>query len=51
MSSSKTVVVLGASYGGAHAAKLLADTLPPDWRVLAIDRMSHMNRERRSAAS
>ncbi|GMK59578.1 hypothetical protein CspeluHIS016_0801840 [Cutaneotrichosporon spelunceum] len=39
----RTVAVLGVSYGGGHAAKLLASQLPPGWRVVAIDRNSHMN--------
>ncbi|TXT15699.1 hypothetical protein VHUM_00202 [Vanrija humicola] len=41
--STKTVVVLGVAYGGGHVAKLLAAALPRDWRVVAIDRNSHMN--------
>ena len=41
----KTVVVLGASYGGARAARLLSQSLPAGWRVVVIDRNSHMNRE------
>lgn len=41
----KTVLILGVSYGGGHAAKLLASQLPEGWRVVAIDRNSHMNRE------
>ncbi|KAL1413474.1 hypothetical protein Q8F55_001248 [Vanrija albida] len=41
--ASKTVVVLGAAYGGVHCAKMLAASLPADWRVVAIDRNSHMN--------
>jgi len=40
----KTVAVLGASYGGAHAARLLSLSLPAGWRVVVIDRNSHMNR-------
>lgn len=40
----KTVVVLGAAYGGARAARMLAHTLPEDWRLVVIDRNSHMNR-------
>ncbi|BEI87773.1 uncharacterized protein CcaverHIS019_0104910 [Cutaneotrichosporon cavernicola] len=39
----RTVVVLGVSYGGGHAAKLLASQLPQGWRAVAIDRNSHMN--------
>jgi NADH dehydrogenase FAD-containing subunit len=34
----KTVAVLGASYGGIQAARTLAEGLPPGWRVLLIDR-------------
>ncbi|WOO77120.1 Fe-regulated protein 8 [Vanrija pseudolonga] len=41
--TTKTVVVLGVAYGGGHVAKMLAASLPPDWRVVAIDRNSHMN--------
>ncbi|GFZ45687.1 hypothetical protein JCM24511_03416 [Saitozyma sp. JCM 24511] len=40
---SRTVVVLGASYGGARAARILSQSLPPDWRLVVIDRNSHMN--------
>jgi hypothetical protein len=43
--STKTVVILGAAYGGARAARLLAGTLPAGWRLVVIDRNSHMNRE------
>ncbi|KAF5339311.1 hypothetical protein D9611_009916 [Ephemerocybe angulata] len=39
----KTAVVLGLAYGGAKAAKVLAAGLPADWRLIAIDRNSHMN--------
>ncbi|KAI9060789.1 iron uptake cluster protein [Trametes sanguinea] len=39
----KTVAVLGASYGGARVASLLANGLPQHWRVVLIDRNSHMN--------
>lgn len=41
----RTVLVLGVSYGGGHAVKLLASGLPEGWRVVAIDRNTHMNRE------
>ncbi|KAH8105108.1 hypothetical protein BXZ70DRAFT_919414 [Cristinia sonorae] len=41
--STKTVVVLGASYGGYTAAQHLAEQLPNGWRVIAIDRNSHFN--------
>jgi len=43
--STKTVVILGAAYGGARAARMLAGTLPADWRLVVIDRNSHMNRK------
>ncbi|KAI0086027.1 hypothetical protein BDY19DRAFT_895578 [Irpex rosettiformis] len=43
MASQRTVVVLGASYGGNHAARILSQSLPQDWRVILIDRNSHMN--------
>ncbi|PVG02427.1 FAD/NAD(P)-binding domain-containing protein [Serendipita vermifera] len=41
----KNIVVLGASYGGCRAAKMLAELLVdrPDYRVILIDRNSHMN--------
>ncbi|SJK99610.1 uncharacterized protein ARMOST_02918 [Armillaria ostoyae] len=38
-----TVVVLGAVYGGARAAHLLANAVPEGWRVVVIDRNSHVN--------
>lgn len=41
----KTVVVLGSAYGGIGAAGSLARRLPPDWRVVVIDRNTHANRE------
>jgi hypothetical protein len=40
----KTVLVLGASYGGGYAAKLLSDLLVKEenvgkrWRVVVVDR-------------
>ncbi|KAJ7902414.1 hypothetical protein B0H13DRAFT_2274944 [Mycena leptocephala] len=40
---SKTVVVLGASYGGARAAQVIAAGLPDGWRLVLIDRNSHLN--------
>ncbi|EKD02714.1 oxidoreductase [Trichosporon asahii var. asahii CBS 8904] len=43
MTSTKTVLVLGGSYGGARAARILSETLPPDWRVVVLERNSHMN--------
>ncbi|KAJ7788844.1 hypothetical protein B0H13DRAFT_2299141, partial [Mycena leptocephala] len=42
-SNSKTVVVLGASYGGARAAQVIAAGLPEGWRLVLIDRNSHLN--------
>jgi NADH dehydrogenase FAD-containing subunit len=34
----KTVVVLGASYGGIAAVRTLAESLPKDWKILLVDR-------------
>lgn len=34
---------MGGSYGGSRAAQLLAEGLPQDWRVVLVDRNSHMN--------
>ncbi|PWN27600.1 FAD/NAD(P)-binding domain-containing protein [Jaminaea rosea] len=42
-SSTKNVVVLGGSYGGMHAASVLAQKLPPSHRVILIERNSHFN--------
>ncbi|GJE88851.1 NADH dehydrogenase [Phanerochaete sordida] len=39
----RTVAVLGGSYGGHGAATTLAHNLPENWRVVVIDRNSHMN--------
>ncbi|PWN51981.1 FAD/NAD(P)-binding domain-containing protein [Violaceomyces palustris] len=39
----KNVVVLGGSYGGMHAATVLAQRLPPSHRVILIERNSHFN--------
>ncbi|UZJ51899.1 hypothetical protein CBS101457_001219 [Exobasidium rhododendri] len=39
----KNVVVLGGSYGGMHAASVLAQRLPPSHRVILIERNSHFN--------
>ncbi|KAK0543834.1 hypothetical protein OC846_006269 [Tilletia horrida] len=41
--STKNVVVLGGSYGGMHAATVLASKLPPSHRVILVDRNSHFN--------
>ncbi|KAM5545753.1 hypothetical protein V8D89_000791 [Ganoderma adspersum] len=40
---SRTVAVVGASYGGTRVAHLLARDLPEGWRVVVVDRNSHMN--------
>jgi len=37
----RTVVVLGASYGGARAAKVLSESIPDNWRVIVIERNTH----------
>ncbi|KAG1728388.1 uncharacterized protein EDB91DRAFT_1060595 [Suillus paluster] len=42
-SHTKTVVVLGGSYGGSRAAQILAEGLPQGWRVVLVDRNSHLN--------
>lgn len=41
--STKNVIVLGGSYGGMHAASVLANKLPPSHRVILIERNSHFN--------
>ncbi|EKM51005.1 uncharacterized protein PHACADRAFT_187619 [Phanerochaete carnosa HHB-10118-sp] len=38
-----TVAVIGASYGGNRAAQLLSKELPEGWRIVLVDRNSHMN--------
>jgi len=43
--STKTVVVLGAAYAGRRCAQILSSSLPPDWRLVVIDRNTHFNRE------
>ncbi|OAX37976.1 FAD/NAD(P)-binding domain-containing protein [Rhizopogon vinicolor AM-OR11-026] len=42
-SRTKTVVILGGSYGGYRAARILVDGLPQGWRVILVDRNSHLN--------
>jgi hypothetical protein len=42
--TTKTVVVLGAAYAGRRCAQILSSTLPPDWRLVVIDRNTHFNR-------
>ncbi|GJE90645.1 hypothetical protein PsYK624_067890 [Phanerochaete sordida] len=39
----KTVAVIGASYGGNRAAQILSQELPEGWRLVLVDRNSHMN--------
>ncbi|KZT51267.1 FAD/NAD(P)-binding domain-containing protein [Calocera cornea HHB12733] len=39
----KNVLVLGGSYGGARAARVLAEGLPDGWRVLLVEKQSHFN--------
>ncbi|KAI9463162.1 hypothetical protein HD554DRAFT_2027295 [Boletus coccyginus] len=39
----KTVAILGGSYGGNRAARVLAAGLPSGWRVVLVDRNSHFN--------
>ncbi|KAG0658932.1 hypothetical protein C6P46_005552 [Rhodotorula mucilaginosa] len=41
--ATRNVLVLGCSYAGARAAKLLSETLPSSHRVVVIDRQSHFN--------
>ncbi|KAI6131699.1 hypothetical protein EV401DRAFT_371745 [Pisolithus croceorrhizus] len=43
MEKVRTVAVLGASYGGFRAAQLLATSLPNGWRVVLVERNSHLN--------
>lgn len=39
----RTVVVLGGSYGGSRAVQILMEGLPQGWRVVLVDRNSHLN--------
>ncbi|KAG2136596.1 uncharacterized protein EDB93DRAFT_1253891 [Suillus bovinus] len=39
----KTVVILGGSYGGSRAAQVLAQGIPQGWRIVLVDRNSHRN--------
>ncbi|KAJ6632255.1 hypothetical protein B0H10DRAFT_1976725 [Mycena sp. CBHHK59/15] len=39
----RTVVVMGAAYGGTRAAQLIAAGLPDGWRIVLVDRNSHVN--------
>ncbi|CAE6486334.1 unnamed protein product [Rhizoctonia solani] len=43
VSSTKTVLVMGGSYGGRTAAKVLAKGLPEGYRVVLLERNSHAN--------
>ncbi|KAL0565631.1 hypothetical protein V5O48_016390 [Marasmius crinis-equi] len=43
MSSTKTIAVLGAAYGGNRAAQILAANLPEGWRIVLVDRNTHFN--------
>ena len=40
---SRTVLVLGCSYGGHRASQVLATLLPQNWRVVVIERNTHYN--------
>jgi hypothetical protein len=46
LTSERTILVLGNSYGGGHGADRLIARLPPDqgWRVVLVDRSSHFQR-------
>lgn len=39
----KNIVVIGASFAGYHAAKLLANSLPTGYQVVLIERSSHFH--------
>ncbi|THU96823.1 FAD/NAD(P)-binding domain-containing protein [Dendrothele bispora CBS 962.96] len=39
----RTVAILGGAYAGASAAATLAAGLPEGWRIVVIDRNSHLN--------
>ncbi|KAF9257141.1 FAD/NAD(P)-binding domain-containing protein [Marasmius fiardii PR-910] len=41
--STKTIVVLGAAYGGNRAAQIMAAGLPEGWRIILVDRNTHFN--------
>ncbi|KAF8601958.1 FAD/NAD(P)-binding domain-containing protein [Ceratobasidium sp. AG-I] len=43
VSAMKTVLVMGCSYGGARAARVLAQGLPEGYSVVVIERNSHAN--------
>ncbi|KAF9073475.1 hypothetical protein BDP27DRAFT_1215895, partial [Rhodocollybia butyracea] len=39
----KTVVVLGGAYAGARAVRILSESLPNGWRIVLVDRNTHVN--------
>ncbi|KAJ3793089.1 hypothetical protein GGU11DRAFT_853669 [Lentinula aff. detonsa] len=39
----KTVVVLGGAYAGARAVQILSKGLPEGWRIILVDRNTHIN--------
>ncbi|KAF8758419.1 Kynurenine 3-monooxygenase [Rhizoctonia solani] len=41
--TTRTVVVLGASYAGHRAVQILLQVLPADWKIIVIDRNTHFN--------
>ncbi|OAV88878.1 hypothetical protein PTTG_01965 [Puccinia triticina 1-1 BBBD Race 1] len=41
--SSRSVLVIGGSYAGLHAAELLAQQLPSHWSVTLVERNTHFN--------
>ncbi|PCG98882.1 Pyridine nucleotide-disulfide oxidoreductase, class-II [Penicillium occitanis (nom. inval.)] len=43
VASPKNVVVIGASFAGYHAAKLLANSLPTGYEVILIEKSSHFH--------
>jgi apoptosis-inducing factor 2 len=43
VASPKNVVVIGASFAGYHAAKLLANSLPTGYEVVLIEKSSHFH--------
>ncbi|EJU06475.1 FAD/NADP-binding domain-containing protein [Dacryopinax primogenitus] len=39
----KNVIVLGGSYGGARATRMLAESLPKGYRLILVEKQSHFN--------
>ncbi|KAJ3818707.1 hypothetical protein EV361DRAFT_949734 [Lentinula raphanica] len=39
----KTVLVLGGAYAGARAVQILSKGLPKKWRIILVDRNTHIN--------